>query len=170
MTHDNTYMTIYRRRPIRVVALFANNVGGVFRNSKGFTLIELLIVISIIAILATLALPGINSYKEKAKSTRAINELRLLGTEITGYILDKQSPPDTLADINRANFKDPWKQPYVYAVPTLEDNYFIKYNSDYDLYSTGKDGHTAAAWADPTSKDDIIRFNNGAFFDMRAKP
>ena len=136
--------------------------------SKGFTLVELLMVIAIIGIISTLAIPSYSNYRDRARSRRAQSEIRTLGTEITGYILDKQTNPPGLADINRANYRDPWQRLYIYnTVPAMQDPVFNKLNTDYDLYSTGKDGLSAAAWADPTSKDDIARFNNGSFVDFR---
>jgi len=51
----------------------------------GFTLIELLVVISIIAILAGLALPAMNNALNSAKKTMAKNQVVQIATAITAY-------------------------------------------------------------------------------------
>ena len=46
------------------------------KNEKGFTLIELLVVISIIALLLSILMPGLQKAKEKAQTTVCMSNIK----------------------------------------------------------------------------------------------
>ena len=62
--------------------------GGTFMTRKGFTLIELLIVVVIIGILATIALPKFANTKYKAVVASMKTDLRNLVTAQEGFYFD----------------------------------------------------------------------------------
>jgi len=50
-----------------------------------------------------------------------------------------------------------------------KDRFLVPINSDFDLYSVGPDGESMPTLNHPTSRDDIIRAADGAFYGLAEK-
>jgi general secretion pathway protein G len=143
--------------------------------SFGLTLVELLIAMAIIGILAGIAIPLYVGYAENARVQSAIADIRSISLVIDEYRTDRDSLPTTLADINYATFLDPWGNPYQYLNIQMngkgqcrKDRFVVPINTDYDLYSMGKDGKSQPPLTAKDSRDDIIRANDGAYIGPAA--
>jgi general secretion pathway protein G len=216
------------------------------KQAKGFTLIELMLAVSIVGVLASLAVPNYLDFVEKARVAKTISELHGLTKEIKGYALGAQQYPNSLADIGRSTMLDPWGTPYQYykincgtitdigSLARLKlrkkdsprvilaadspfthsnghisfaidngghqhllhfvqgagggnggggngggggppcggvggarkDRFLVPINSDFDIYSMGKDKDTVAPLNPPKSHDDIIRASDGGFYGL----
>ncbi|MBW1673944.1 MAG: prepilin-type N-terminal cleavage/methylation domain-containing protein [Deltaproteobacteria bacterium] len=143
----------------------------------GFTFVELLIVIAILGTLSGIAIPVYKNYVEKAKIVTAIAEISILQKEIAAYEAENKVLPDTLNDIGRGTLLDPWGNPYQYLNfanvkgkgKMRKDRFLVPLNSDYDLYSMGKDGLSVSPLTANASHDDIIRANNGTYIGIASE-
>jgi|GEM_PF-428050 len=149
--------------------------GFVFHpDRRGFSLVELITVMGVVAALATMAIPVYDSYLKSVRNGRCVADLRTIDKAVTAYILEKNSQPAQLSDIGAAaNQLDPWGRAYVYqnfaidASNALEDEFGAQLNTDYDLYSMGRDGASDKTYSDSRSADDVARHNNGTFVGLR---
>jgi prepilin-type N-terminal cleavage/methylation domain-containing protein len=55
---------------------------------RGFTLVEIMIVVAIIALLASIAVPGFLRARKRSQATRIINDLRLLDSATDQYAIE----------------------------------------------------------------------------------
>jgi prepilin-type N-terminal cleavage/methylation domain-containing protein len=67
-------------------------------NANGFTLVELMIVVAIIAILATIAMPNLIAFRNKSRVATAVSSIESIRSALAGYITDSRgnSYPTTI--------------------------------------------------------------------------
>lgn len=141
---------------------------------RGFTLIELLAVVTIIGILAGIAIPKMRTVIDQAKTARAIGDIKALQTDIMAIEAGGQPLPADLNAIGRGAMLDPWGNPYVYYVfppgpgagGKRKDRFLVPVNSTFDLYSMGPDGNSSAPFTASASRDDIVRANDGGYVGL----
>lgn len=141
------------------------------RRRRGFTLVELMLAVAVVAVLVAIAVSGWNGWRERARIAQATTDIIAISVVIDQHWQDTQAFPASLAAIGRGGMRDPWGNAYEYLDLTTakgkgqarKDHSLVPLNSDYDLYSKGPDGATAAPLTAKSSRDDILRANNGRF-------
>ena len=113
---------------------------------RAFTLLEVIVVITIIAILASLVAPRMLGWVGKAKTKAAKSEATAIAKAVELYLLDNgltkvpdgfdlntlMEGPDPAFN-NADDLLDPWDNPYAVRVPG-------EVNVDFDIVSHGADG------------------------------
>jgi general secretion pathway protein G len=147
------------------------------RAQTGVTLLEIMLAVGLLAILTAIAIPAYDGYMNRANNSRAAADIREISLRITKFELDNVSLPASLADIDADELRDPWDRPYEYLSfdglrgrgPVRKDGRLNPINTDYDLYSRGRDGQTATPLRARQSRDDIVRASNGRFVGVAAE-
>ncbi len=148
--------------------------------SRAFSLIELLIVVGLIGTIAAIALPIYMDTIDKARVARAIGDISAMSTDISLFWVDNARHPASLAEAGWSEILDPYGEPYEYhniadnakgkggkgGGGTRKDRFLVPVNSDFDLYSKGKDKSTVLPFTAPVSFDDIVRANNGGYIGL----
>lgn len=141
------------------------------KHAHGFTVVELLIVIAILLTIASMAIPNLLAAIDMARVARAVSEIHTLEDAITDYVVINGQYPDTLTVVGYGGYLDPWGNPYEYLNHATmkgngkarKDRFLVPLNSDYDLYSVGKDGLSVSPITAKASQDDIIRGGDGSY-------
>jgi len=144
--------------------------------STGLTLIELLLAMAILGVLVAIALPKYYDYRERVKQAQAVQDIAALQLLIQNYRLNVGTYPAALADVGNGSKLDPWGRAYVYVDLTSingkgmarKDRKLNPINSDFDLYSVGKDGTSKTQLTNKESLDDVVRASDGAFIGLAA--
>jgi general secretion pathway protein G len=130
-----------------------------------------MIALGLVAVLATLSVNAWGGWRERVNMQKAQDDIIAISVVVDQYWQDKQGYPASLAAIGRDAMRDPWGNPYRYLNLTTangngqarKDHSLVPLNSDYDLYSMGPDGRSASPLTAQSSRDDVLRANNGRF-------
>ncbi len=120
------------------------------KRDSGFTLLELMVVLIILAIVATFAVPQVMKYLGSAKSKAAVIQISNLATVLDLYQLETGRLPTTSEGLGALVDKPPsaeiWNGPYVKKQESLIDPWGREYeyrapgeHGAYDLFTLGAD-------------------------------
>lgn len=149
-------------------------------NKKGFTLIEMLIIVTVIGIILTIAIPNFLAALQKGKQKATMGDMKTLGVAIESYMTDNGMAPGAgaftlVTDVEpyirgfhsrSVASKDGWGQPFRYESAPLGAN-----QTYYSIISYGRD--QVATGIDPANSNYIVDtmqgfendicFSNGTF-------
>ncbi len=126
------------------------------RNRKGFTLLEILLVVGLLALLASFAIPALVGQGEKAKedmARAAVGSNGPISGAIKLYKFNTGSYPEKLEDLMTKpgddDIAEKWRGPYLESEDGLKDPWGndFEYKAEgeknegkFDLWSKGSDG------------------------------
>jgi general secretion pathway protein G len=125
---------------------------------EGFTLIELMIVIVVIGVLATIAIPNYIRSLQASKEAVLKEDLHVLRQQIDAYTNDKEKAPQSLDDLVSAGYmkslpEDPMTHSNTTWVPVTDDSVQSLDQTDSgisDVHSgsseQGSDGRPYSEW------------------------
>ncbi|MCZ6697158.1 MAG: type II secretion system protein GspG [Acidobacteria bacterium] len=141
------------------------------RRQSGFTLIELLIVVTIIGIIAAIAIPQLQNALDRTKQKSTMADMRVIGQSLEMYATDHNVYPRGLNDVGASTISgyitpiylrkvppgDGWKNPW-----HIDTNAF---GTIYTITSYGKDGVQGPNTGGPVTRFvcDII-YTNSSFY------
>ena len=126
--------------------------------SAGFTMVELVIVMAIMLILITLAIPRFVGAVRHAREAALKEDLQTMRTAIDTYTMDKQKGPQSLDDLIQDGYlkvipEDPITRSKATWVPDTSDAMYSLDETDpgiTDVHSgsteTGTDGQPYSSW------------------------
>ena len=143
------------------------------REQHGFTLLELVIAVIVAGLMAAIALPVYSGAIQRARIAQATADMSRIEPALERFRANGVLPPN-LAAVGMDTLIDPWGNPYRYLNieagvnrgAVRKDRNLVPINTDYDLYSMGKDGISRPPLTAKPSRDDIVRAGNGAYMGL----
>jgi general secretion pathway protein G len=147
---------------------------GIPARARGFTIVELMLGIAILGVLVGIAYPSYQQYTERVRIAQAIIDIQGISASVEAYSNDNREYPPDLDEVGKSGMKDPWGNAYQYTNlgaakgvgKARKNKNLVPINSDFDLYSMGKDGASVSPLTAKASRDDIVRANNGRFVGL----
>lgn len=120
------------------------------RHSPGFTLVEIMLVVAILGVLVSVAVPRLTGKNQEARVNATRLQVENLGLALDAFEYDCGRFPTTSEGLEAlrepvpglVGWKgpylkkrvslDPWRQAYLYRSPGIQ-------NRDFDVYSSGPD-------------------------------
>lgn len=101
---------------------------------RQFSLLEIIIAISIVALIAAIAVPNLLQDANEASVNISKTEMGNIKGKIIRYRLKNGKFPETLADLNKSGeiLKDPWGNEYQYEITS----------EGFEIMSFGNDGQS----------------------------
>lgn len=137
-----------------------------------------MVALAVVGLLAAIALPGYAAIIERQKVEAAGRGLMKIASAIERYRTMHFGIPETLTDLGLdANLlEDPWGRSYQFlsfksSIPGIngkirKDHNLHPLNTEFDLYSFGKDGQSKSPLTAKASRDDVIWARDGDFVGL----
>lgn len=137
-----------------------------------------MVALAVVGLLAAIALPGYAVIIERQRVGEAGRELMMIASGIERYRTRHFGIPETLTELglDADLLEDPWGRPYQFlsfnsSVPGVagmirKDHNLHPLNTEFDLYSYGKDGESRSPLTASASRDDVIWARDGGFVGL----
>jgi general secretion pathway protein G len=137
-----------------------------------------MMALSVIGLLAAIALPSYAAIIKRQKVGEAARELQEIAMRIERFRTMRFAVPDTLAELglDADLLEDPWGGEYQFlnfnsSIPGVngmirKDHNLHPLNSEFDLYSFGEDGESRSPLTARASRDDVIWARDGGFVGL----
>ncbi len=142
----------------------------------GISLPEIMVVAAVTSLISAMALPTFGHYVDRAHVAKASGDIGQISVAIERFRLNNNDQiPVSLSEVDMDIPLDPWDRAYVFVSSRSAltrhdvrrmDNDHVPLNTDFDLYSRGKDGTSGPLVSSQVSADDILRADNGSYIGL----